>query len=177
MHLQYMQSIGFNGGHNFSSAVRSEKRHGINSNRNVLFWNSCVCQFCHILQCIGLHEVQLSWSSLSLHLSSLYLLTCPPYLLLCVCSYMNLYLVHCSKQISRSTPSTATTTPTPACSSPSWWRSTSMSSSSRRAACCRRWLTSRWTASCWRPCRRSASTRCSWLNCSSTPTLSTGRAG
>lgn len=46
-----------------------------------------------------------------------------------------------SKQTSRSTPSIATTTPMPACSSPNSWRSRSMSSSSRPVACCRRWLT------------------------------------
>lgn len=83
--------------------------------------------------------------------------------------------VPCSKQSSRSTPSTATTTPTPAWSchaSPRW---TSTFTSSRPAGCCRRWLTSPWTASCSPPCRKSANIPCSWLSCSSTPTPSTGR--
>lgn len=79
-----------------------------------------------------------------------------------------------SKQISRSTRSTVTTTRTPVSSSPSLWSSTSTCSSSRPAVCCRRWLTFLWTVSSSLRSRRSASTRCSWPSYWSTPTPSTG---
>lgn len=79
-----------------------------------------------------------------------------------------------SKQISRSTRSTVTTTRMPASSSPSLWSSTSTCSSSRPAVCCRRWSTFLWTVSSSLRSRRSASTRCSWPSYWSTPTPSTG---
>lgn len=79
-----------------------------------------------------------------------------------------------SKQISRSTQSTATTIPMPAASSPSSWRSASMCSSLRPADCSRGWSTFLWMASSSLQFRRSASTHCSWPSYSSTPTPSIG---
>ncbi len=80
-----------------------------------------------------------------------------------------------SKQTFRSTLNIATTTPMPACRSPNWWRSRSMCSSLRPVVCSRRWSTFLWMDSCLLLFRRSASILCSWLNCWSTPTHSTGK--